>query len=167
MKRIIGKAKNLIKHYKRSFVISWNASPPLFCFRVLYELISVGIPIISLFLSKTIINILSSTPYGNKLLDFLVFTGITIILHLVNTLLGRLNTYFATLHGDRISHQIDKEIIQQINRLDISYFDNPEFFDNMQNAIRDSGSLQSLKFGTSWFERGREINNCQVDVEIV
>ena len=144
MGKIKVKTKNLIKHYKRSFVISWKASPLLFCFRVFYELISVVIPIISLFFSRTIINILSSPSYDNKLYNFLFFIGLTIILQLVNSLLGKLNTYLATLHGDRISHQIDKEIIQQINKLDISYFDNPEFFDNMQNAIRDSGSLQSL-----------------------
>ncbi len=144
MKKIKDRTKNLIRHYKRSFVISWKASPSLFCFRVLYELISVVIPIVSLFLSKTIINILSSSSYDNKLSDFLVYIGLTISLQLVSSLLGRLNTYMATIHGDRISHQIDNEIIHQINKLDISYFDNPEFFDNMQNAIRDSGSLQSL-----------------------
>ncbi len=144
MGKIKNKTKNLIKHYKRSFVISWKASPPLFCFRVVYELASVGIPIISLFFSRAIINILSSPSYENKLYSFLFFIGLTVILQLVSTLLGKLNTYLATLHGDRISHQIDKEIIQQINNLDISYFDNPEFYDNMQNAIRDSGSLQSL-----------------------
>jgi len=144
MKRVKERTKNLIKHYIRSFTISWKASPPLFCFRVFYELVSVVIPIVSLFLSRNILNILSSEPYPHKLSDFIVFTGLTIILQLVNAFLGRLNTYYATLHGDRISHTIDNEIIQQINKLDISYFDNPEFYDNMQNAIRDSGSLQSL-----------------------
>ncbi len=144
IKKAKSRTNNLIKHYRRSFKISWKASPPLFCFRVFYELVSVVIPIVSLFLSKIIINILSSASYDNKLFDFLFFTGLTILLQLVNSLFGKLNTYLATLHGDRISHQIDNEIIEQINRLDISYFDNPEFFDNMQNAIRDSGSLQSL-----------------------
>ena len=141
---VFKRTKKLFLHYKRSFVISWKASPPLFIFRVFYELLTVGIPIISLFLSRSIINILGAIDYESKLTDFLVFTVLTVLLQFISSLLGRLNTYLSTLHGDRISHRIDNEIIQQVNKLDISYFDNPEFYDNIQNAIRDSGSLQSL-----------------------
>ena len=144
MDRIIIRTKNLFLHYKKSFSISWNASHLLFLFRSIYEIISVGIPIVSLFLTKRIINILGSSEYQNRKTEFVILIAITLAIQLANGLLGKLNTYLSSIHSDIIGHSIDKEIIEQVNKLDISFFDNPEFYDNMQNAIRDSGSLQAL-----------------------
>ena len=36
------------------------------------------------------------------------------------------------------------EILKKVSSLDISYFDNPEFYNEIQNANRDSKSMQSL-----------------------
>lgn len=146
-KKIVGffdRANSLTKHFKKSASISWRASPLLFSCRVVYELISVAIPIISLYLSKNVINILSSTSYTTQQSDFYITIAIFVTINLGSALLGRLNTYIGTMHSDRVAKLIDMEIIEQINRLDISFFDNPEFYDQIQNAVRDSQSLHSL-----------------------
>lgn len=143
IKQMLLRSRRLTHHFKRSVIISWKASPWLFCARISYELISVAIPIVSLFLSRSVINILGSS-YEARRFDFYKYIALIVILQLLNMILGRLNGYFATLHGDLISNRIDMEMIYQVNKLDISYFDNPTFHDEMQNAIRDSGSLQSL-----------------------
>ena len=104
-KAVVDRTKRLLQHFKRSIGISWSASHLLFIIRIVYEAISVAIPIVSLFLSRSIVNILASNTYPEQQKDFGIY---------------------------------------QINRLDISYFDNPSFYDQMQNAIRDSRSLQSL-----------------------
>ena len=107
-------------------------------------MVLVGIPIISLYLSRTVINILSSPPYEGKVLDFYKYVAFIILMQLISMILKRLMGHLSGLFNDLIGKQIDLEIIDQINRLDISYFDNPTFHDEMQNAMRDSRTLQNL-----------------------
>lgn len=150
---IISQICRLMKHYGRSFVISWKASPLLFIIRVLYELILVAIPIISLYLSRSVINILSYPNYSGQKADFFKYIALIIIMQLISMLLKRLMGNLSTIYNDLIGKQIDLEIIDQINKLDISYFDNPKFHDEMQNAIRDSKTLQSLVWMSLTFVR--------------
>ncbi len=138
------KTGRLIQHFKKSVYISWRASPLLFCARIGYEIISVTIPIVSLFLYRSIINVLSSSSYDTQKNEFYILIIFSICLQIINSLIGRLNNYISTLHNDLVGNKIDLEIIQQINQLDISYFDNPIFYDQIQNALKDSKSLQSL-----------------------
>lgn len=142
------RAISLARHYKKSLGISWRASPPLFLARIAYELFSVSVPIVSLYLSRTVINILSSASYATQKVEFYQTIAVIVALNLLNALFSRANTFIGAMHADKVAKQIDLEIIQQINRLDISYFDNPEFYDQIQNAVRDSQSLQSLTWLT-------------------
>jgi len=144
LKNIISKTTRLWSYFKKSAALSWRASPLIFSARIGFELIQVAVPIISLYLSKSIINILSSSDYENQKADFFQFVLILTIIQLFSSLLGRVNGYISNLHNDLVGQQIDLEIIEQINSLDISYFDNPTFYDQIQNAMRDSRSLQSL-----------------------
>ena len=153
VKNITAQIYRLMKHFVRSFVISWKASPLLFIIRVLYELILVAIPIFSLYLSRSVINILSYPNYSGKMADFFKYITLIIIMQLVGMLLRRLMGNLSTIYNDMIGKQIDLEIIDQINKLDISYFDNPKFHDEMQNAIRDSKTLQSLVWMSLTFIR--------------
>jgi len=143
-KNFLSRLKRLSHHFKRSVVMSWKASPILFLLRIGYELISIVIPILSLYLSKTVINILSSGNYEAQKRDFYTFIAFVVLLQLSSSLLGKLNGYISGLHADRFAKSIDMEIIDKINELDISYFDNPEFYDQMQNAMKDSRYLQGL-----------------------
>lgn len=144
LKKVLSQIVRLLVHFKRSFAISWKASPLLFCIRIVYEMILVAVPIISLYLSRTVINILSTPPYEGKMFEFYKYVAFIILIQLVSTILKRLMGHLSGLFNDLIGKQIDLEIINQINRLDISYFDNPTFHDEMQNAMRDSRTLQNL-----------------------
>lgn len=141
---VIQKAKRLIHHFMRSISLSWRASPTYFLTRISIELISVALPIVSLYLSRQVINILSLAGYSSHREDFYKTIAVIVILQLFSSLLGRFNTYVSSIHNDLVGNQIDMEIIDQINRLDISFFDDPVFYDQIQNSLRDSRSLQSL-----------------------
>jgi len=140
----IKKWNRLTIHFKRSVLISWKASPQLFILRIAYEIISVTLPIISLFLSRTVINILSADNFPSQQQEFYAIIVVIVFINLFSALLARAYTYISTIHSDLVTNVIDLEIIDQINKLDISFFDNPEFYDKIQNALRDSRSLQSL-----------------------
>ena len=144
LRALYEKSCRLAKHFKKSASISWNASPWLFSIRILIELISVAIPIVSLYLSRNIINVLSNSSYTTQRKEFYLFITLVVLVQLINSLLTRLNGLIGALHNDLVGNKIDLEIIQQINSLDVSYFDNPAFYDQLQNAVKDSRSLQSL-----------------------
>ena len=67
---VVDRTKRLLQHFKRSVGISWSASHLLFIVRIVYEAISVAIPIVSLFLSRSIVNILASNTYPEQQKDF-------------------------------------------------------------------------------------------------
>lgn len=137
MKRLL----RLSAHLKTSIILSWKASPWMFLFRICFELISVAIPIAMSLLTKKTINNLSTV----KSMDlFTVTVLLMVILHLISALLGKLSSYVNGVHSDTIGNLINRQIINKINSLDISFFDNPEFYNEVQLAIRDSQSLQGL-----------------------
>lgn len=141
---IYEKTKNLIRHFGRSAAITWEASPFLFIIRIIYELVTVVLPIVSLYISREIINTISSSHYAGQREDFLKLIGYTVLIAVFNALVGRIMGYFKGIHNDLINQKITLEIINKVNELDISYFDNPKFYDDMQNALRDSGYIQGL-----------------------
>ena len=71
-KDFLTRIKRLTQHFKRSVIMSWKASPLLFLLRISYELITVVLPILSLYLSKTVINILSAGNYEEHF-EYFVF----------------------------------------------------------------------------------------------
>ncbi len=144
IKNTVSKTTRLWTYFQKSAILSWRASPLMFSARIGFELVQVAVPILSLYLSKEIINILSSSNYESQKSDFFLYILILTIIQLFSSLMGKVNGYISNLHNDLVGHQIDLEIIEQINALDISYFDNPTFYDQIQNAMRDSRSLQSL-----------------------
>lgn len=143
-KETILRIKRLIYYYKRSVQISWQSSPALFLARIVCELISIAIPIVSLYLSRNIINVLGQSGYETQATDFISILFLFTFFQLVGTIVARINGAVGALHNDKIGREIDLELIRQINRLDISFFDNPTFYDQMQNAVKDSKYMQSL-----------------------
>lgn len=134
----------LLCYYKHSVKISWKSSPLLFVARITCELISIIIPIVSLYWSRNIINILGQSALETQKKDFFFLILLFSCLQLASIIIARLNGIVGALHNDQIGREIDLEIIRQINRLDISFFDNPTFYDQMQNAVKDSKYMQSL-----------------------
>lgn len=143
-KETILRIKRLIYYYKRSVKISWQSSPVLFLARIVCETISIAIPIVSLYLSRNIINVLGQSGYETQATDFISLLFLLTFFQLVGTIVARINGAVGALHNDKIGREIDLELIRQINRLDISFFDNPTFYDQMQNAVKDSKYMQSL-----------------------
>lgn len=139
------KIKKLSLHFIRSFQISWNASKPLFMARILIEFVSVFTPIILLFITKKIINVLSlgieSKGKTQLFIQLIIIMG---IIQVINMIIARVNGMISSYHGDLVAHYIQLEIFGKINSLDISYFDNPKFYNEIQNANKDSRALSML-----------------------
>ena len=131
----------LLTHFKTSVVISWKASPLIFILRIIYEITSVILPIYISLILKNIIDIITFN-FNQK--AFIYHVIIFSSLQLINIIFLRFSTFLNGVHNDKINNYIKIEILRKINSLDISYFDNPDFYNEIQNANRDSRSMQSL-----------------------
>ena len=132
--------KIYIKTVVFSFNISFKASPVIMMFRLITLFVEAFIPTINMLSIKNIVDYLIST--NSKKVFF--WFGILAITQIGTTIIGKLNDYFSNIHSDKISLAITKDIINKINQLDISYFDNPKMYDEIINVTRDIGSIPSL-----------------------
>jgi ABC-type multidrug transport system fused ATPase/permease subunit len=67
-----------------------------------------------------------------------------LVFQIASAVVGRLRDSISTIHQDVINNAIDLEMIEKINALDISFFDNPKFYDEMLRASNDSQALQTM-----------------------
>lgn len=123
-----------------SLKITFEASPVIMIFRLIVMGLSSFIPVINIMATKNIINGLE-LQNKNLIFDWFIVLGVT---QLITAIVGQITAYLATIHADRISFKITKDIIDKINDLDISYFDNPKLYDEMVNVTRDVNSVPSL-----------------------
>lgn len=133
------KAKNFLVAIKLSVQISYTASKSIFIFRVIVTIISTFIPFLNLYCSRQIINAIVIE--DNLIYPWLIVLGTTQMLLL---LLGRVTEFLSSIHNEHILINYKKIIIDQINSLDISFYDNPETYDMLHIVMTDQRSIPSF-----------------------
>ena len=123
-----------------SFSISFKASKSIMIFRLLALSIGSVLPIINMSSVKYILDGLSTKSYN------LVYNGFVLlsICQILAAIVSKITGYLTNIHSDKISLIVSKEIIEKVNELDISYFDNPKLYDELGNITRDVNSIPSL-----------------------
>lgn len=134
------------------FKISWEASKKYHLIRSALEIILAGIPFVIIIMGKEIINFFVDIPMkkmsvSDKIYNLVVLLSILMFLNILNRLITKMKDYYSGMHKDLISKEIEIQIGEKAASLDLSYFDSVKFYNEMNNAKRDSGSLQTL----TWF----------------
>ncbi len=147
---------SLFGHFVTSIKVSYKASPLFFFCRIAMELFNVFIPLVLAYITKLIINLLGhpAADVVGQRQTFVLLVGIMVAVQIGNMLIGRITSFITTTHNDLISHQIQRMILHKVNVLDISYYDNPKFYNELNNANRDSQSLMSLTWMLTAVIRG-------------
>lgn len=141
------KPNSFVKHICDSVKLLWIASPKLFLVRISLEIVIVFIPIISSYLSKLLIDYLGTFNVNQDMREgTLTLIVVIVAMTVFSALINKVNSQFKNIHGDLIGNTISLRIIKKINELDISYFDNPNTYDEIQNAKKDSGSLANISW---------------------
>lgn len=123
-----------------SFKISFQSSAPIMFFRLITLIIGAFVPIINITAMKNIINGL--TDLNEK--EIYVWFIILGVCQIATAVLNKITSYLTTIHSDRIALLISKDIINKINELDISYYDDPKLYNELINVTRDINSIPSL-----------------------
>ena len=137
------------------YVISllWQTSPALLVLMVLLCVAAGVLPVASAVVGKYLLNAVNGALLGTGLAPgetllhsvwgTLSTVGFFILLQfiflLVRRLVNRLQTAVNTLAGERVSSHIRLMLMNQAKKVDLASFDNPDFYEKLENANREAG----------------------------
>lgn len=123
-----------------SMKISFSASTLLSSIRIGCTLLNSILPTIKLLLMKYIIDALTNRQQEETIKCVIVY----IALILGGVVVDKVNSYCILLHSEKIGLNVSNAIINKVVELDISYFDTPSLYDEMNIATANGGSISNL-----------------------
>jgi ATP-binding cassette subfamily B protein len=125
----------------------WSTSPALTLTSVLCRSVRALIPLASLWIGKLIIDtVVQAVRTGgleNNRIWWLV--GAELGLALFSDLLARAVALTDSLLGDRFTNRLSVQLMEHASRLDLAHFEEPEFYDKLERARRQTvGRLQLM-----------------------
>lgn len=142
IKSKINNIKRINGFILKTIKIIWNSSKLSFIATLLITFINgVILPInmiISKYLIDSVINTLSNKnmpKYRNEVFMWLFIEfSVTILSYLIN----RINTYFSDIQIKALNNHIAQLLIRKANELDLSYFENNDFYNKIEKANNQS-----------------------------
>jgi len=128
----------------------WQTSPPLVLASLTLRLCKALLPLAMLWVGKLIIDrVVAFLGAGTGSLDQVYkLVGIEFALAILSDWLGRGVAFCDSLLGDRFTNQVSVRLMEHASALDLSRFEEPEFYDKMERARRQTtgrlGLLSSL-----------------------
>lgn len=136
------KVKSLLSNIQFSAAVSWNASRKYFLLRVFFQVVTAVFPTVIVFVNKLIIDTLVE---DSRAVSFLItLLVIYIVIKIFEVFTDKLMNVLTGIHQDLISNNINIRLMNQTNKLDLSYFDSSKFYDEALNAKIDSNALPVL-----------------------
>lgn len=131
----------------RAAALVWRAAPGLTAISVVAAVVMGLLTPLQLWLTKMVLDTLShaSSPHASEILGLsAAFFGAL----LGTWLTGRLCSAAASTYREQLackSEQYTRGLVLEKNAdLDVAFFDHPEFYDSMDNALRETGQMHSL-----------------------
>lgn len=126
----------------------WETNPWILAALAVLCALNGFLPVAGALISRELINALVAAftgPAGTQLRDFLNSSIITLLIlqfsfQLCTKLVTQLNTMISRLAGEKVVNHIRLKIIAKSKELDTESFDNPEFYERLENANREAGN---------------------------
>jgi len=134
------------------YIISlvWEASPPVLIIMALLCVFNGVLPIIGAYISRDLINVVASligedsvgTVYENvfTVMKPVIFLLVLQMIYMfLKRVLTRVNTMMTAISGELVVNHIRLKIISKAKTVDQRSFDDPEFYEKLENANREAG----------------------------
>lgn len=134
------------------YIISlvWETAPAVLILMALFCLLDGILPVIGAYISRELLNgiaeLIAVGAGGNAVSD--VFTTLRPVLFLLllqfiylffKRILDRLNSSVTSVAGEMVGNHIKLKIMNKAKTVDMCSFDNPEFYEKLENANREAG----------------------------
>ena len=127
------------------FSLSWQSSPYYTIIRLVCNIIPSIISLILTFLGKRLLDLLSGAwktdqPTTALLSLFTLMLGLS----LARLISAKLSQYSQTVHDDAVNSRVNLTLMDKGLRADMEHFDNPEFYNKLTAATRDSYEITRI-----------------------
>ncbi len=125
----------------------WETSPFLTCISVICRLLRAALPVATLYIGKLIIDAVVRGMRGGAMESGRIWKLVAAELSLavISDLLGRGVAVADSLLGDRFTNRVSVELMQHAATLDLAHFEEPEFYDKLERARRQTmGRMQLM-----------------------
>ena len=124
----------------------WETSPLLVAVSVVLRLFRALLPLAMLWISKLILDaVVARISRGTGTLGSIwKLVAIELALAVASDLLARANTLCDSLLGDRFTNRVSVRLMQHADRLDLAFFEDPVFYDNLERARRQTTARLGL-----------------------
>ncbi len=135
-----------LRYVPRFFKKVWEAAPGLFSINLLSRLLNAASPILILWVGKLIIDeVITQINLDIKDLNQLWwYVGIELAIIVLSDLIGRVTNLTDGLIGDLYSNKSSVEIIDKTAEIELKDLEDPEFYDKLERARRQTNSRVSL-----------------------
>lgn len=128
----------------------WEASPSMLILMCALCLFDGVLPVVGAYITRdimnTIVELIGAETGGELFNDIFVTLAPVIFLFVVQMIyqflkrvLGRLNSMITSIAGELVVNHIKLKIINKAKRVDQGSFDDPEFYEKLENANREAG----------------------------
>ena len=102
-------------------------------------IVSVAVSFVTLYLAKMLVDQLTSERISYGYIVMLVLMKLAV--DAASAFLGMLQNKYYPVMEVKFSYQVQEELIRTVAKADYSNFDKPEFYDSMENALRETNGL--------------------------
>jgi len=129
-----------LKNLPPFFKLIWDTNKSLFIFNILLRIIKAAIPLAILYVGKEIIDeVIRLIEVTDGSRDYLwMMVGIELGLAITSDLLNRAIMLLDSLLGDLFANRSSVMLIRHAARLDLYQFEDPEFYDKLEMARRQT-----------------------------
>jgi ATP-binding cassette subfamily B protein len=132
----------------------WEANHPLMLGMALFTLLRSFTPLASTLITGYLIDAAIQGYMHRSITPIVLPVILQLAVSLLDRLFSTLNSLFQSLLQDRVAHHIQLKILHKANTLDLSFFENSEFYDTLRHASRESG-YRPITMISQTFELGR------------
>ncbi len=129
-----------LKNLPRFFKLIWNTSRKMMLANLFLRLIKAALPLLILYVGKEIIDeVIRLMDLENPSMDYIwLLLGIELGFAILSDILNRGITLLDSLLGDLFSNQTSVELIRHAAKMDLSQFEDHDFYDKLERARRQT-----------------------------
>ncbi len=125
----------------------WETSPLLACISLVSRLLRAVLPVATLYVGKLIIDAVVRSVRSGQVENGRIWRLVAaeLALAVVSDLLARTVALADSLLGDRFTNRVSVELMRHASTLDLAHFEEPEFYDKLERARRQTmGRMQLM-----------------------
>lgn len=123
------------------FRLVWETKPLILILMIAAAAANGLLPIFGAYISAEIINALAENLSGSAVTAAAIgmLFGYQFLYLFLNRIVNDINHMVSSLSGEMITNHIRRKIMQKAKEIDVSCFDQPDFYEKLENANREAG----------------------------